>query len=221
MPHKVKILTTKQVTHDVISFITEKPSGYSFKPGQATMVAIDKEGWRDKKRPFTFTSLNQDPHLEFIIKIYTDHDGVTNELGKTGFGDFLLIEDAWGAITYKGPGVFLAGGAGVTPFISIFRYLRKEEKLTGHKLLFGNKAEKDIILQDEFEEMLGENFVNILSEEKKEEYAHGLMDRDFLEKHIDRTDQHFYVCGPKPFNELVLGELKEMGADPDELVFEK
>ncbi len=162
MPEKVKILTTKQVTHDVISFITEKPTGYKFKPGQATMVAVDKEGFRDEKRPFTFTSLNKDPHLEFIIKIYDDHNGVTRELGKTGFGNYLLIEEAWGAISYKGPGVFLAGGAGVTPFISIFRNLREQEKLEGNKLIFGNKTEKDIILKKEFQEMLGDNFVNIL-----------------------------------------------------------
>lgn len=221
MSHKVKILTVRQITHDVKSFILEKPSGFNFKPGQATEVAIDQDGWRDEKRPFTFTSLNKDPHLEFVIKIYDDHDGVTKKLDTLEFGDHLIIGDAWGTITYKGPGVFLAGGAGVTPFIAIFRYLAKEKELEGNKLLFGNKTEKDIILKEEFEEMLGDDFVNILSDEKKENYHTGLMKKEFLKSQIQDFDQPFYVCGPKPFNEMVMKNLKDLGASPDELIFEK
>ncbi|MEX0994039.1 MAG: FAD-binding oxidoreductase [Balneolaceae bacterium] len=221
MSHKIKILTVKDITHDVKSFILEKPTGYKFKPGQAVEVAVDEEGWRDEKRPFTFTSLNKDPHLEFIIKRYDDHGGVTKKLHTLGFGDHLLIGEPWGTITYREPGVFLAGGAGITPFISILRYLRDQEKLIDNKLLFGNKTEKDIILKDEFEKMLGDRFVNILSEEQKEEYYHGFMDKSFLAEQIDDFDQAFYVCGPKPFNESVMKYLQELGANPESLVFEK
>lgn len=221
MSHKIKILTVKEVTHDVKSFILEKPTGYKFKPGQAVEVAVDEDGWKEEKRPFTFTSLNTDPHLEFIIKRYDDHNGVTKKLHSLGFGDFLLIGEPWGTITYREPGVYLAGGAGITPFISILRFLRDEEKLVGNKLLFGNKSEKDIILKEEFERMLGDQFVNILSEEKKEGYDHGFMDKKFLSTQIEDFDQAFYVCGPKPFNESVMKHLQELGADPESLVFEK
>jgi ferredoxin-NADP reductase len=44
-------------------------------------------------------------------------------------GDQLIIRDVWGAITYKGKGVFIAGGAGITPFISIFRDLSARNEL--------------------------------------------------------------------------------------------
>jgi predicted ferric reductase len=40
---------------------------------------------------------------------------------KLKHGDELIIRDVWGAIEYKGEGVFIAGGAGVTPFIAILR----------------------------------------------------------------------------------------------------
>jgi predicted ferric reductase len=85
------------------------------------------------KRPFTFTSLNDNDYLEFIIKIYDSNDGVT-ELGKLKQGDELLIHDVWGAIEYKGEGVFIAGGAGVTPFIAILRQLQAENKIANNKL---------------------------------------------------------------------------------------
>jgi ferredoxin-NADP reductase len=114
--HKVRILSIKEVTHDVKSFTIERPANYSFVPGQATEVSINKPDWKNEKRPFTFTSLKDAPHLEFVIKGYPDHKGVTAELHKLTVGDELLIHDVWGAISYKGKGVFIAAGAGVTPY---------------------------------------------------------------------------------------------------------
>ena len=80
--HSVKILDIADVTHNVRRYTLEKPEGYSFKPGQATEVSLDEDGWRDKKHPFTFTALTDDPNLEFTIKSYfnTGGDGVTERL---------------------------------------------------------------------------------------------------------------------------------------------
>jgi ferredoxin-NADP reductase len=223
MAHTVKILETASVTHDVKRLTIEKPEGYEFEPGQATEVAIDKEGWREEKRPFTFTSLNEDEHLEFVIKIYPDHDGVTEQIGKLKAGDSLIIDEPWGTIQYKGEGTFLAGGAGVTPFIAIFRDLYKNGEVGKNKLIFSNKSDKDIILQEEFSEILGDNFVNVITDEPTDEYIFldGFIDKDFLSTKIDDFDQPFYVCGPGPFNESMMDYLKELGAEPDALVFEE
>ena len=192
MPHKVKIQEIGFITHDVLQIQTERPADYHFEPGQATEVALDKEGWRDEKRPFTFTGLPEDGFLQFTIKVYPDHNGVTDTLQTLEQGDHLLLEDVWGAISYQGPGVFLAGGAGVTPFIAIFRHLAELGKLEGNRLLFANKREKDIIMQSQFEKWLGKDFVNILSEEQNSKYAHGMMDTEFLKEHIPDTKAKFY-----------------------------
>src|SRR5688572_6994969 len=149
MEHIIKIKAIEQVTHDVKRFQCKKPEGYSFAPGQATEVSIKKKGWEEERRPFTFTSLNEFPDLEFTIKIYSDHPGVTNELNTLQTGDELIIGDVWGAIEYKGLGYFIAGGAGITPFIAILRQLKKENKLEGNKLFFSNKTNQDIILEKE------------------------------------------------------------------------
>src|SRR3954463_16080464 len=104
MEHIVKIISVSEITHDVKSFRLAKPSGYEFVPGQATEVSINKPGWEEEKRPFTFTSLNEWPWLELVIKIYPEHEGVTNEIGKLQPGDELIIREPWGAITYNGEG---------------------------------------------------------------------------------------------------------------------
>jgi ferredoxin-NADP reductase len=223
MSNSVTIQNIESVTHDVKQIRFEKPKDYSFTPGQATEVSIDKDGWRDKKRPFTFTSLNSDDYLEFVIKIYPEHDGVTEQIGKLKAGDQLIIDEPWGTIEYKEPGVFLAGGAGVTPYIAIFRDLKKKGEVNGNTLIFSNKSEKDIILKDEFEEILGDQFINVITDEPTDEhiFLDGHIDKEFLESKIDDVEQAFYVCGPQPFNEAMMKHLKELGANPDALVFEE
>jgi ferredoxin-NADP reductase len=222
MSYTVAITGIKQLTHDVKEFTFEKPEGYTFEPGQATEVSIDKDGWRDAGHPFTFTSLSEDPDLEFTIKIYKEHDGLTEQIDKLEEGDSFIIDDPWGTIQYSGPGVFVAGGAGVTPFIAILRKLYKDGALKGNTLIFSNKSEQDIILQDEFRTMLGDHFLNTLPEqEHSDNYPTEMIDQAFLEKHVDDFDQHFYVCGPPEMVDDIKAHLKELGADADGVVFEE
>ena len=135
------------ITHDVKRFAVEKPPGYDFIPGQATDVSINLPEWKDQLRPFTFTSLRNQSYLEFMIKIYDDHNGVTNKLGSINAGAELILHDVYGAITYEGPGVFIAGGSGITPFISIFRELYKHRNIHGNRLIYSNKTSEDVILE--------------------------------------------------------------------------
>jgi ferredoxin-NADP reductase len=216
----VRILNIHQVTHDVKRFRVEKPEGYSFIPGQATDVSINSPDLRNEKRPFTFTCLNSDSYLEFTIKIYFSHNGITNELGKLKPGAELIIRDVWGAISYKGKGVFIAGGAGITPFISIFRDLRTKHKIPGNMLIFANKTKADIILEHEFRTQLGENFINILSNEKADGYFHGMISKEFLKAVIGDFNRKFYVCGPPPMVDLVLKQLADLGVGENSITLE-
>ena len=84
--HTVKILKAEYITHDVKRFAVEKPAGFTFVPGQATELSIKRPELEGEKRPFTFTSLNEWDYLEFVIKIYRDHKGVTNALGASQRG---------------------------------------------------------------------------------------------------------------------------------------
>jgi ferredoxin-NADP reductase len=221
MDFKVNILSIKPITHNVRQFRIEKPEGYKFTPGQATEVSINKPGWEEEKRPFTFTCLNADPFLEFTIKIYSDHKGVTNELGTLKEGDSLIIRDIWGAIEYKGEGYFIAGGAGITPFIAIFRQLHHDKKLKGNKLFFSNRTTKDIILKDELNNMLGKDAFHVISDEKTDEYYSGFINEEFIKAHVDDFKKHFYVCGPDPMIKAINEILVKSGASPEAVVFEK
>lgn len=221
MPTSVKILSAEPVTHNVRRYRLEKPPGFHFEPGQATELSIDTPGYSERKNPFTFTSLNDENYLEFTIKSYFDHEGVTKKLWDLHAGDRLLLRDVWGTITYKGPGVFIAGGAGVTPFIAMLRQLAKDKQLGGHRLILSNRSEGDIILREEFEAMDGLDHDWVITDQPDTKLYRGRIDEDFLKRHISDFSQNFYVCGPDPMVKELRETLGRLGAKTDAVTFEK
>lgn len=219
--HVVKIIEAFYITHDVKCFRVEKPANYDFIPGQATEVAINLPSWENKRRPFTFTNLRSDPFLEFMTKIYRDHEGVTNKLGSTNAGSELILHDVFGAIRYKGSGVFIAAGAGITPFISIFRDLHQKNQLDGNSLLYTNKTSEDVIIDAELKEMLKNNYLNIYTRENIIGFIGMRIDRNFLIDTIADFSQHFYVCGPDDFVKSISRNLIDLGVSSDTLVIEE
>lgn len=219
--HIVQILDIENVTHNVKRFKLSKPDSYVFKPGQATDIVINLPEWKGERRPFTFTGLNDWENLEFTIKIYDDHKGVTDKLGTLKVGDELILHDIFGAINFKGEGVFIAGGAGVTPFIAILRQLKKDGKLGGNQLIFSNRTSKDIILKDEFEKMLGDNFITTLTDEKAIEFDNRKIDELYLKEKIKDLSQYFYICGPDAMIEGVSKDLQKLGVDKSKIVVEE
>ncbi len=218
--HKVKVLKAEFITHNVKHFVVERPAGYYFISGQATDVSINQPGLENELRPFTFTSVNGDDHLEFIIKIYTGHDGVTEKLGKIEAGDELIIHDVFGAINYQQHGLFIAGGAGITPFISILRQLKLDGKLQGNTLLFANHTERDIILQDELKDMLGQNCINVITHPEKEGAQAQSIDRQLLAKYV-HSQPNFYICGPDAFIEAMITHLIDLGVNKQQIIIEQ
>jgi ferredoxin-NADP reductase len=219
--HIVKVVKANFITHDVKRFVVEKPKDYTFIPGQATDVAINLPEWREQKRPFTFTSLPHWQNLEFLIKIYTDHPGVTNMLGKTNADTELILHDVFGAIQFKGRGTFIAGGSGITPFLAIFRDLYRNKQIKGNRLIYSNKTSQDVILQRELEEMLKEDYMNIYTRENVIGFLDRRIDRNFLIENIVDFSQYFYLCGPEKFVNDIKTLLTELGANPEFLIIEK
>ncbi len=220
MEHIVKILATHPVTHDVKSFTVEKPAGYSFVPGQATDVSINTSAWKNELRPFTFTSLDSDPHLEFTIKRYPEHHGVTDALHRLRVGDELILHDVWGAINYQGPGCFIAGGAGITPFLAILRWLRQTGQEQGNTLLFSNRAYADIIQEAELRNTLGNQAIFYLTQETKDGFRQGELNQQELSVYAVNTALYFYICGPDKMVTDLADSLRQLGVNDDRIVVE-
>lgn len=220
-PHIIlKVLETNYITHDVKRFVLEKPPGYTFIPGQSVNVSINLPEWKNQLRPFTFTSLPDDDYLEFMIKIYLNRNGVTQKLDSVNQGDELILHDVFGAIQYKDNGVFIAAGSGITPFLSIFRYLHKKKCIGSNVLIYSNKTTEDVIMAESLHAMLKDNFIPVFTRENIVGFIERRIDRDFLIDHIKNFKQNFYICGPESFVSDLKKILVGLGASIDQIIFE-
>jgi cytochrome-b5 reductase len=222
MQYHTTLLMSHFVTHDVKRFVLERPEGFSFTPGQGIELVIDEPRWRDEKaRPFTPTGHPDDRVLEFTIKRYADHGGVTDRLHSLPPGTKLLITEPFGAIHYKGPGIFLAAGAGITPFLAIFRQQARQGGLSGSRLLFSNKTPADVICEKELRHYFGEAAQFTCTRVSGPGYGEGRIDQPYLEQWLTDRSGYFYVCGPDLFVEEINAALRNMGIKAESLVFEQ
>lgn len=221
MEYTTTIVATRFVTHDTKSFVVTRPDGFTWQPGQGVELVIDEAPWgQEDGRPFTPTGQGHDQVLEFIIKRYAEHQGVTDHLHTLAPGSQLLMSKPFGAIGYKGKGVFIAAGAGITPFLGIFRQLAGRNELAGNSLLYANKTPGDVICEQELEFYFGDKAIFTCSRGDFSGYAHGHIDKEFLTRHVSDYDQFFYVCGPKAFVKDINEALTELGAGSQSLVYD-
>lgn len=221
MPHNITLKSLEALTHDTNRYTFSRPDDLSFKPGQATALMLDREGWRDEDRPFTFTSQPEDADLEFVIKTYPDHDGVTEQLAQLKEGDEVLMTDPFGAITDQGPGTFIAAGAGITPFIPILDRRDRDDALMGSRLIFTNKTEGDIILRDKWEKMAGLDSVFTVTDDASSDLPQARVDKAFLANTIENFTNTFYLCGPQGFVDDVRDALVALGASKENIITEE
>lgn len=200
--HLVRVLSITKLTHNVKAYRVEKPDGYTFRAGQAAELAINVNGWADEPRPFSFTGLASAPELEFIVKSYRDHDGVTAQFDTLKRDAVLILGDPFGSLEYKGPGLFLAGGTGITPFLAMFRSLARTNKLGGSRLIWSNTTEHDHFLESELRQLLGSNFLAVEGRPKT----------SAIKRLLVPAKDWVYVCGPEAYEEGVLGLVNELGA---------
>ncbi len=215
-----RIISTEYLTPDVIQLRIEKPDDFNFIPGQAVDIAINKPRWKEKARPFTITSIPQHNYLEFIIKSYTAKNGMTKAVSDLVIGDELIIGQPWGALQFKTPGLFIAAGTGITPFISMFRMLSLRGQLFGNRLLVANRRLCDIIHKEELANYFPDDFHSILSEEKLSGHRSGFISKELVSELLPPVNSSIYLCGPLVMMQATLEYLSDLGVPKDCIVTE-
>ena len=127
----------------------------------------------------------------------------------------------FGTIQYRGPGTFIAGGAGITPFIAILRSLNAKGGLAGNRLIVSNQTERDIILRGEFEAMDGLDTLWTVTADPKSKLLRQRIDTAFLREQVADFSQHFYLCGPDAMVAGLRAVLQDLSADVSSVTWEK
>lgn len=227
MSSTVKLISKEPVTHNVNRYRFARPDGYIFTPGQATEIAINTPDRNSDFHPFTFTGYTDDSFLEFTIKSYPvkdfpNHSGMTEALSMLVPGDEILIQDPWDTFNYSGEGVFIAGGAGITPFVAILRDLARKDMIGNNMLIFSNKTAEDVIYKNEFEKIFSanpSNFINTFTQEAVDGFESGRIDKALISKYVTDFSKPFYICGPKQMKVDIADMLSELGAKVESIYF--
>ena len=108
--------------------------------------------------------------------------------------------------------IFLAGGLGITPFLSLLDYFQQKEKLTNLHLLYSVKHTSDILYQDKLTSALRDRAQYFTTREPESCYNSRRINlQDILAVCGENRNPHIYICGSKSFNDHYANILRSEG----------
>ena len=132
---------------------------------------------------------------------------------------FLNRRDSWNL-------VFIAGGIGITPFMSMLRFIsdkRTERRVT---LLWGNKSEKDVVFRkelDRFESSMPSlKIVHVMSNQNDWPGEKGYIGKEIIRRYVQNiTGSRFFLCGPPVMMKKIEGALRSIGVHRTRIHYER
>ncbi len=194
----------------------------SYAPGQFAFVTFHSDALPRERHPWTISSTPTRPeNLIFTIKRSGDF---TDSIGRVKSGDRAMVDGPYGHFSYlayiRGPKeelVMVAGGVGVTPMLSMLRYMADSGEARKVTLIWSNRNEADILCRDEFEAFKAKlpefSIHHVLTRQRDFQGRTGRLDASILEELLSgyRRDAAVFVCGPPPMMDAVCTALKQIG----------
>jgi ferredoxin-NADP reductase len=208
--YQSKLLSRFEVAEGTLAFQFEKPSQFDFKPGQFADVTIPNPAETDSAgnaRTFSIASAPFEPHLLFATRVRDS--AFKRSLKKIPLGTEMKIDPPIGSFTlHKNsakPAVFLAGGIGITPFLSIVRQADHDRLPHKLHLFYSNPRPEDVAFLDTLQmlEKSNPNFQLVCTmtamprSQKEWKGETGLISQEMLSRHLASLDGPiYYIAGP-------------------------
>jgi ferredoxin-NADP reductase len=191
------------------------------------LIRLRRNGTLSEMHPFTISS---SPTQEFISVTPKAVGDFTATIGDTEPGDRAYIEAPYGVFSYLNHTglelAFIAGGIGITPFMSMLRYMRDAGDQRDVVLIWGNKSEADIAFRDELDAidaaMPSLRIVHVMSRQEDFEGERGFITRELIERHVpDIRSRQVFLCGPPVMMRAVRPAVESIGVPKQRLHFER
>ncbi len=232
--HIVTVKKTVQLTPTVKGMELELPEGaqLSFKSGQYLDIGLTDPKNRELEGEWSGFSITSSPLQKEYLEIAVSKRGpFTQELHETVVGSTLEIRGPEGDFVYEpsqdGEPVFIAGGIGITPIMSMLRYLCDLQFPAPATLIYSCRSFEDVIF---FPELLGmdsrwegftAHFTLTRSSPTDWEGATRRVDQPMLEETIsDPADKSYYICGPQEMMLMLTYCLRDMGVSKEQIATE-
>ena len=223
--HPFKVAEVVQETHDTWSLYFEGKS-IDHRPGQFMSVQLVRDGQVSEPHPFTISSSPTWGRLSITVKSVGDF---TSKIGDTKTSDHAYVDAPYGAFSFLKHGarelLFIAGGIGITPFMSMLRYIHDQQLERDVVLMWANKTEQDIVFKDELEKMATEmsslDVVYVLSRQPNWPGEKGRIDAEKLKKYTSHLGEpQCFICGPPAMTATMRRTLRELGIPKHRIHYE-
>jgi predicted ferric reductase len=192
-------------------------TGLRFQPGQFAWIKLDESPFTLEEHPFSFaSSAERSDRIEFGIKALGDFSGA---IGDVPVGTCAYVDGPHGAFSidrYSAPGyVLIAGGVGITPFMSILRTMADRGDPRPVQLFYADKKWEDVAYRDELEELRGRLDLDVVYvlEDPPEEWdgEKGFITPELLERRLSEEgfERDYMICGPPVMMDAVRDALLE------------
>jgi ferredoxin-NADP reductase len=204
------VVVKKEMYGDALFTITFKPeTKIEFLPGQYVSVVIEGK----RPAPFSIASSTQDGGVELGIGVRGE---VTAAIRDLEVGASVILRGPFGRFTLGDDKkiCLIAGGVGVTPFVSMMRSLRDTKSDIDAVLVYSTKKKESILWHDEllaFTTPL-RTIYTLTGEHASRPYLCGRITRELITSEIpDYAGRVFYLCGPDVFISAMVALLGELG----------
>lgn len=232
------LASVEQITPSTIRLTLEpdpqESKIFSFHQGQYGAISfVKKNGLISPARCFSIVSSPSDQtKLQFSMRV---RGRFTTALSKLEPGTKMHVHGPFGGFVFDTTrhkeALFVAGGIGITPFMSMASYLAMIEFPNKVELLYGLQNQDDIPFLDELKEIESKNhnfsvnFVVAEGEHDKlsgQKVSEGRITPEILSKSLgdNPTNKTVFICGPPPFMKAVIDGLKSSGVPADNIVTE-
>jgi predicted ferric reductase len=211
-----EVVAVRQEAADIWS-LDFKGKTFKYNPGQFMFIQLKRNGRLSSAHPFTISSSPTRENLSITPKKLGDF---TATIRDTAVGDSAYIDGPYGVFSFVqhdyGEMVFIAGGIGITPFISMLRFMQDlnlDQKVT---LFWVNRTEKQLCFRDELEELQQElpffKVVLVMTDQADWQGEKGHLSAQMLSDSLDNLDNKgFFVCGPAAMSRAAITELRAAG----------
>jgi benzoate/toluate 1,2-dioxygenase reductase subunit len=221
----------EMVSDTVVRLVLKAPRGIDFAYHSGQYVRVKVPG-TDQWRSYSMASLPRDlPKMEFLIRLIPGGSMSEYLTARCEPGDEIEVEGPLGAFILReshAPHVFVAGGTGVAPIISMLDSIRRRSGVKPPMLLsFGCASDSQFFYRDEVELRAAwmPQLRLRLSADRVEDPASGLVQANPVQvltpEDVADPGTVAYLCGPPPMIEAARRRLTEMGIDPEHIYAEQ
>ncbi len=227
----VHLQRREELAHGTMAFHFDRPAGFSFKPGQAIDLILSDpavSGTESARHAFSIVSA---PHEgELVVATRMRNSPFKDALARLPISAPVQLEGPFGSLTLHNKldraAVFIAGGIGITPFVSMLRHARASARQQRLVLLYSNRRPEDSAFLSELQRLEGDNpnfrLVATMTQ-MGESRLHwtgetGKIDEALLKRVAANLARPvYYVAGPPAMVGAMRDTLERAGVDSDDI----